>query len=473
MKRIAWLAFLSLLVAFGIAQRVGAPDYQLKEGDILRIRYALRVGAVGATPDTLELRVEVPPGGMLTLPYAGAVQAAGRTVSEVEAELTAKLRRRFKLAEGFVVLEAIRKETFSIIGEVTRGGQYELVPGTTLRQALSLGGETTRRPELLRAVVFRNGKPSIEFDLFDVQATDNPAGDLKIEAGDVISIQTKRQIRVWASGLTRAPGEVTVEEGTTLRQLVATVGLPQVSASDLYAEERVQVSILRNGQQVFLRNLRDVRAGDYRDLPLQDGDYISIAAEPTQRVWVFGAVARPGQYDLPPSSTALQAIAAASGATSTATLSIVEVLRGDEVVALDLSATSPKPEDKRFALREGDIVYVRPNTRRIAVLGEVNRPGLHVIEDNMDPHVSDAIALAGGLTKRGPATRVSILRVQPNGEVERIPVDFSQYLNRGKEEFNPPIQPGDVVMVGETNRIEVQAIVNLALGLLGIRNLLR
>jgi protein involved in polysaccharide export with SLBB domain len=206
---------------------------------------------------------------------------------------------------------------------------------------------------------------------------------------------------------------------------------------------------------------------------LEDGDYISIAAEPTDRVWVFGAVVRPGQYDLPQASTALQAIAAASGATGQATLSLVEVLRGNDVIPLNLSASSPRPSDKRFSLREGDIVYVRPNVRRIAVLGEVANPGLHLIQDDLDPHVSDAIALAGGLTKRGPATRVSILRAKGNGEVERIPVDFSRFLKEGRGEFNPPIQPGDVVVVGETNRIEIQAIMNVALGLLGIRNLLR
>ncbi|MER3466735.1 MAG: hypothetical protein C4340_06450 [Armatimonadota bacterium] len=130
----------------------------------------------------------------------------------------------------------------------------------------------------------------------------------------------------------------------------------------------------------------------------------------------------------------LQAIAAAAGANPTATLKIVEVLRGEQVRSLDLSATSPSQEDKRFTMQEGDIIYVRPNVRRVVVLGEVNSPGLHILSDDMQPRISDALALAGGMTRRGPATRISIVRVQPNGEVIRIPVDFSRYLKNAEAE---------------------------------------
>lgn len=464
-------------LCFAVAQDE-APGYRLKPGDVVRVRYLLRAGTLNEpnsiiVGDNLDLRLEVPPTGELVLPYVGDVAGVGRTVKEVESEITARLRERFRLAEAFVVLESVRRDTFSIIGEVSRGGQFELIPGTTLRQALALGGETTRRPELLRAALFRQGKPRLEFDLYEVQAADNPLGDEALQPGDVISIQTKRQMRVWASGFTRVPGEVAVEEGTTLRQLVANVGAPQISLDDLHAEERVEVTLQRAGRMLFRSTLRDVRAGVASDVVLQDGDYVAIAPEETDRVWVFGAVGRPGQYDVPTGSNVLQAIAAAAGADPTATLKIVEVLRGNEVRALDISATSRSPEDKRFPVREGDIVYVRPNARRVVVLGEVNAPGLHMLPDDMQPRISDALALAGGLTRRGPATRVSIVRVQPNGEVIRIPVDFSRYLKNAEAEFNPEVLPGDVVMVGETPRVDIQTVISLTLGLLGIRNFLR
>lgn len=469
--------FLVLLIALSLCVAVAqneSPGYRLKPGDVVRVRYLLRAGALNepnaiVVGDNLDMRLEVPPTGDLVLPYVGAIAAVGRTVQAVEDEVSARLRERFRLAEAFVVLESVRRETFSIIGEVSRGGQFELIPGTTLRQALALGGETTRRPELLRAALFRQGKPRLEFDLYEVQAADSPLGDEVLQPGDVISIQTKRQMRVWASGFTRVPGEVAVEQGTTLRQLVANVGLPQVSVD----EERVEVTLQRSGQTLLRATLRDVRAGVSRDIELQDGDYVAIAPEETDRVWVFGAVGRPGQYDVPKGSNVLQAIAAAAGADPTATLKIVEVLRGQQVQPLDISATSPSPDDKRFPVEEGDIIYVRPNARRVVVLGEVSSPGLLMLPDDMQPRISDALALAGGLTRRGPATRVSIVRVQPNGEVVRIPVDFSRYLKNAEAQFNPEVLPGDVVMVGETPRVDIQVAINLTLGLLGIRNFLR
>lgn len=473
-----WLVLLvTLSLCVAVAQNE-SPGYRLKPGDVVRVRYLLRAGALNepnaiVVGDNLDLRLEVPPTGDLVLPYVGAIAAVGRTVEAVEGEVSARLRERFRLAEAFVVLESVRRETFSIIGEVSRGGQFELIPGTTLRQALALGGETTRRPELLRAALFRQGKPRLEFDLYEVQAADNAFGDEVLQPGDVISIQTKRQMRVWASGLTRVPGEMAVEQGTTLRQLVANVSVPQVSLDDLHAEESVEVTLQRSGRTLLRATLRDVRAGASRDIELQDGDYVSIAPEETDRVWVFGAVGRPGQYNVPKGSNVLQAIAAAAGADPTATLKIVEVLRGQQVQPLDISATSPSPDDKRFLVEEGDIIYVRPNARRVVVLGEVNSPGLHMLPDDMQPRISDALALAGGLTRRGPATRVSIVRVQPNGEVVRIPVDFSRYLKNAEADFNPELLPGDVVMVGETPRVDIQTIISLTLGLLGIRNFLR
>ncbi|MER3413454.1 MAG: hypothetical protein C4341_04300 [Armatimonadota bacterium] len=469
--------FVTLSLCIAVAQNE-TPGYRLKPGDVVRVRYLLRAGTLNEphsiiVGDGLDMRLEVPPTGDLVLPYVGGVASVGKTVEEVGRTLTTRLRERFRNAEAFVVLESVRRDTFSIIGEVSRGGQFELIPGTTLRQALALGGETTRRPELLRAALFRQGKPRLEFDLYEVQAADSTLGDEALQPGDVISIQTKRQMRVWASGFTRVPGEVAVEQGTTLRQLVANVAIPQVSIDNLHAEEHVEVTLQRSGQTLVRATLRDVRAGIARDLELQDGDYVAIAPEETDRIWVFGAVGRPGQYNVPAGSNVLQAIAAAAGANPTATLKIVEVLRGEQVRSLDLSATSPSQEDKRFTMQEGDIIYVRPNVRRVVVLGEVNSPGLHILSDDMQPRISDALALAGGMTRRGPATRISIVRVQPNGEVIRIPVDFSRYLKNAEAEFNPEVLPGDVVVVGETPRIDVQTVMSLTLGLLGIRNFLR
>ena len=74
---------------------------------------------------------------------------------------------------------------------------------------------------------------------------------------------------------------------------------------------------------------------------------------------------------------------------------------------------------------------------RIAVLGEVQQPGLFPVDPTMT--VAEVVASAGGLTARGDPGKVFILR---NGEEWPIP------LGVGKGRETPPLQPGDQITVG-------------------------
>ena len=456
-----------------------ADGYKLSEGDTIIIRYLLRTNEIekivaGSQADSEEIQLEIPPGGMITLPYIGEVKAYDNTALDLQTEITNRLRKRFPMAECFVLLKAIRRTYFSIIGEVETGGQFELTPRLTLREALAHAGGMLRRPELLRASLFREGKLFQEFDLYNVFSTDDPIGGELIVPGDIISIQTKRQVRVWTAGFTSQPGEVTVEEDRTIQQLLSEIADVSAGGSEeVERREHLFVSVTRKGEEIFRNSVFDVEQGRAPGLLLQDSDFITIAPEERARVWVFGRVTGPGQYDLPVNSTIVQALSVAGGTKSDGTLKGLKILRAEETFTLDISTTTPRPDDRFFALNAGDIIFVGANTRRIAVLGEVNNPGLHFIGDELEPRLSDAISLAEGLTKRGPANRVVILRAKPDGEVERVPVDFSQFLKHGNEEFNPMIEPGDVVVVGETPRIDTRDVVNALLAILGLGNFFR
>jgi hypothetical protein len=54
-----------------------------------------------------------------------------------------------------------------------------------------------------------------------------------------------------------------------------------------------------------------------------------------------------------------------------------------------------------------------------------------------------------------------------------IPVDFSKYLNHADANFNPIIKEGDIVMVGETPRIEFRDVMNALIAIFGFRNIVR
>lgn len=456
--------FAGILALFTVAGgALGA--YSVREGDTLSIRYVLGIEDL-AVIGPVQMELQVPPGGMLTLPYAGEVMAASRTVSELQAEITRRLSNRFRSPEAFVVLSKVRQDFYSLIGEVTNGGQFPLEPGLTLREALAQGKGYSRRPETLRAVLFRRGKPAQEFDLFTVSSSTSRLGEVALEPGDVISIQTRRQERVWLSGFAGEVGAKTVEDGTTVQQLVAD------SAPPVQRSEKTFVTVVRSGNPVFRASVYDLTHGRVPPFPISDGDFVSLAPEESVRIWVFGAVADPGQHDIPASATVALALAESGGVKPEASLRRVRLLRAGGSREVNL-VPGQSLDDASIPVRDGDILVVPENANRVAVFGEVVKPGVHTLRDEFDARLSDAIALAGGLTKRGPANRVWILRAAGDGKTEKIPVDFSRFLKNGESEFNPLLQPADVIMVGETPRLEFSQVMSGVLGLIGIGNFLK
>lgn len=464
MKSVSLLVTL-LCVACNLGWAEG-DAYRLRVGDSLAVRY-LFCPEGQEQKDPPEMRLTIPPGGVLTLPHIGQVLAEGRTVLDVQGEIGERLRRHFPLGQCTVLLTGIRPSYYSIIGEVKQGGQFELPPGLTLREAVAQAGGTLRRPELLLASVYRDGKLYKEFDLFSIGTGDAAVAREVLQPGDVVSIQTRRQMRVWLSGQFQQPGERAVEQGTTLRQALADMVPAKTDRA-----ERLIVTVTRKGAEALRTTLYDVQTGRTPEFSIQDGDFVAMAPEETNRVWVFGPVEHPGQYDLPVGSTLVQALSMAGGAKPEASLRDIRVLRGAQTLRADLR--DPKQvEQTPLTIVEGDIVVLRENARRFAVVGEVHQPGLFVMRDDTETRLSDALALAGGLTKRGPAGRITLIRVSSEGTVSRIPVDFSKYLKNADAACNPLILAGDIVVAGETPRIELSDVAGAVLGAVGLWGLVR
>ena len=103
-------------------------------------------------------------------------------------------------------------------------------------------------------------------------------------------------------------------------------------------------------------------------------------------------------------------------------------------------------------LREGYIrspqvtVFVKEfNSKKIFVLGEVNKPGTFKFEDNMS--IVQAITLAGGFKTLAAKNRIVLTRVVDGAEQKyEVPVER---IGQGREQ-NLLLQPGDIVYVPES-----------------------
>jgi polysaccharide export outer membrane protein len=107
-------------------------SYVLGPMDVLEVQ-------VWKEPD-FSRQVLVRPDGKITLPLLGDIHVSGMNTMDLKELLTAKLQDYIDSPEVTVILVESHSKNFYIIGKVARPGTYELIPGMTVLQALSVAG---------------------------------------------------------------------------------------------------------------------------------------------------------------------------------------------------------------------------------------------------------------------------------------------------------------------------------------------
>ena len=116
------------------AQEEGA--YRLGVGDSVRIE-------VHQEPD-LALETQLQADGKIRFPFLGTLQAIGKTVSELQQEITVGLRGDY-LINPEVRVRVVAYRPFFVTGQVVRSGGYPYVLGLTVEKAVTLAGGFTDR----------------------------------------------------------------------------------------------------------------------------------------------------------------------------------------------------------------------------------------------------------------------------------------------------------------------------------------
>lgn len=95
----------------------------------------------GTFPETV-----VGPSGTITIPFAGQVPAAGRTLRQIEQTIVARLRNKANQPQVVVRISRNATANVSVVGEVATAGRFPLSPrGERLLDAISQAGGT-RQP---------------------------------------------------------------------------------------------------------------------------------------------------------------------------------------------------------------------------------------------------------------------------------------------------------------------------------------
>jgi len=153
-------------------QLAAAGDYQLGPLDKLNIRVAEWQTVDGTFRDWSAVNGEysVGPGGTLSVPFVGDLQAAGKTTAEVASAIGLALQRKLALPDKpEASVEMAQFRPFYISGEVQNPGQFPFVPDLNVLKAVSIAGGIRRNadygPQLGKDLVTAKGS----FDIYDDQ----------------------------------------------------------------------------------------------------------------------------------------------------------------------------------------------------------------------------------------------------------------------------------------------------------------
>ena len=206
------------------------------------------------------------------------------------------------------------------------------------------------------------------------------------------------------------------------------------------------------------RTTSDLESDLSRRFSLIDRDILRVTASfaeyKTGKIYVLGAVVRPGGYSFAEMPNVWDAIAEAGGATPEAILSAVEVIpadsksgRGTRVVDV-AAAMQTGRQDKLDRLRPGDTVRIPKaggvggmvDSSVVYIFGAIMVPGAHAYA----PDLVTAVIRAGGPTPDANLRNVEIVRKSGLG-VLSLKIDMRNYLGRGDLSGNPALQMGDTV----------------------------
>jgi polysaccharide biosynthesis/export protein len=90
-------------------------------------------------PD-LTKQIPVRSDGKISLPLIGDVQAAGKTPSQLEWDISDRLKAYVADPQVVVIVQEIHSLKFNILGQVAKPGTYPLTAGTTVVDAIAAAG---------------------------------------------------------------------------------------------------------------------------------------------------------------------------------------------------------------------------------------------------------------------------------------------------------------------------------------------
>ena len=448
----------------------------------------------------------VTPEGLLVIPTVGEVAVAGEALAAVKKNVQEAVRRKYNSNDIGVHLYSMRAFRVTVVGAVATPGTYTVSPVDRVDRVVALADfdaeakalkqqadkentpgffqieEKPPTPISLRNIKLRRASgDTLAVDLVRYYAIGETAYNPYLRDGDVVFVPAENLAgnSVSIYGGVRQPGVFEFHEGDSLSTLLRLAQGPTALA-ELDSVEVVR--FLSSGRQakILMVNLQPGQNGHTPDIPLQRNDRIFVREDREKRkermIYVYGAVARPGEYAILYERTMLsEIIERAGGFKPDASIAEARLIRKynspdelrknpDYVRLLESRLMDLKPSDREYfdyevALRRGfvavdfvklfqqreksadlevlenDEIFVPTLHQTINVTGQVINPGYITYLGGVDHRYY--LEKAGGFSKEADRQKVRIIKRDTNA-----------WLKPGET----VLEPGDQIFVSRIVR---------------------
>lgn len=274
-----------------------------------------------------------------------------------------------------------------------------------------------------------------------------------------VTLKVPRPKRVYVFGDVQKGGILDWKQGWRVQEALGAAGglVTGIEQRDV----RVVLEKAETKERIELPLVEALQDTANPKLTIAPGDVLRFQSLALTPIYVAGKVKQPGIYRMREGEAGvLEAIAQAGGVTPEANITSVRIARAtgeQELVDISPAILDAKPVQLP-KLRAGDMIVVSEAQEKVVVLGYVKQPGYYPIPSGRTYTLAQAVALAGG-EARGRITRIGLVRVENGKDVRRV-YDLGKYLTKGDPNSNPTLQPGDIVYVPESNRIEIAQILS-------------
>jgi len=233
---------LGLVLVLLYALDAGAAEPALHEGYRIGPNDVIRIQVFGEDDLTVETKINGE--GKINYPLLGMMQVNGRTIEQLQQELTARL------AAGYVRLPKVsvsilKHRNFYVGGEVKTPGGYPYEENLTVQKAVALAGGFSDKA----------GTQEVKVTRVTAGRTETIAVNLNAPVLPEDFIIVERLQKVYVNGEVKKPGDYPYEKNITLHKVITMAG----GFTDKASESRTKVLRVVDGHEQSIRlKLEDV-----------------------------------------------------------------------------------------------------------------------------------------------------------------------------------------------------------------------